>query len=166
MTVSVNFVPEVQLSQAAGANDVAGLARTIRRAQIALGEQVVVVGDTPRARLAADLAGSAGASSVRLVELAALNEAPSRSADVVLYALGEARWLSQALRLTRDRGRVLLLGPVGAVDLDMYPDLRQRSIRLIGARSPDEPSPQTVGLAGHLPGTGRLRPANLAGQPR
>lgn len=160
MTVSVNFVPEVKLSEAVDAADVAGLVRTIRRAQIELGEEVVVVGDSPRAQLAADLAGIAGASSVRLVEPSDLDEAPERSADVVLYAPGEARWLSQALRLTRDLGRILLLGPVGAVDFDMYPDLHKRSIRLIGARSPDEPSPPTAAFAPHLSGTGRLQPAN------
>ena len=156
MTVSVNFVPEVKLSEAIDAVDVAGLVKTIRRAQIELGEEVVVVGDSPRARLAADLAGIAGASCVRLVEPPALDEAPERSADVVIYAPDEARWLSQAMRLTRDLGRVLLLGPVGAVDFDRYPDLRQRSIRLIRARPPDESSPRTTEFVQHL-----IRPGHL-----
>jgi threonine dehydrogenase-like Zn-dependent dehydrogenase len=123
MTVSVKFVPEVRLSEASDAVDVAGLVKTIRRAQIELGEEVVVVGDGPRARLAADLAGTAGASCVRLVGPAALDAAPGRSADVVIYALDEERWLLQALRLTRDPGRVLLLDPVGAGDFEVSPDL-------------------------------------------
>ncbi len=157
MTVSVNFVPEVKLSEAVDAADVAGLVKTIRRAQIELGDEIVVVGDSPRARLAADLAGSAGASCVRLVEPSALDEAPERSADVVIYALGEARWLSQALRIARDLGRVLLLGPVGAIDLDVYPDLHKRSIRLIDVRPPDEPSPQTTEFVQHLIRSGYLQ---------
>lgn len=156
MTVSVNFVPEVKLSEAVDAADVAGLVRTIRRAQIELGEDVVVVGDSPRARLAADLAGIAGASSVRLVGLPALDETPEQSADVVLYALGEARWLGQALRITRNLGRVVLLDAVGAVDFDVYPDVHKRSIRLIGARPPEEPSSQATEFARRLIQSGRL----------
>ena len=157
MTVSVNFVPEVKLSEAVDAADVAGLVKTLRRAQIELGDEVVVVGDSPRARLAADLAGIAGASCVRLVEPSALDEAPERSADVVIYALGEARWLSQALRITRDLGRVLLLGPVAAIDFDVYPDLYKRSIRLIDVRPPDETSPHTTEFVQHLIRSGYLQ---------
>src|SRR3970040_1221485 len=98
MTVSVNFVPEIKLSEAVDTMDVAGLVQTIRQAHIELGEEVVVVGDSPRARLAADVPGIAGAWSVSLVGPPALDETPEQSADVVLYALGEARWLGQALR--------------------------------------------------------------------
>ena len=156
MTVSVNFVPEMKPSEAVDTTAVAGLVQGIRRAQIELGEEVVVVGDGPRARLAADLAGIAGALSVRLVAPPALDDVPEKCADVVLYAAGEARWLGQALRITRNLGRVVLLDAVGAVDFDVYPDVHKRSIRLIGARLPEEPSSQATEFVQYLRQFGRL----------
>ena len=115
------------------AGSVAQLLHILRAVRIELGERVVVAGDSETAHLAAQLAYVAGALTVRRLAPEALASEPAASADVLLFA---AEWprLAEALRLVRDRGRVLPLTRDGApVDFNLYPDIHRRSLQVIGA---------------------------------
>jgi len=137
------------------ARSVAQLLHALRAVRIELGERVVVAGESETARRAAQLARVAGALTVRQVAPEALASEPPASADVLLFALDWPR-LADALRLVRDRGRVLLITAGGsALDFNLYPDLHRRSLVLAGAPG-GEPESPLVDFAQHLIETGQL----------
>ncbi len=157
MTASVNFIPyETELDYSAGTALAAELAQAMRQVRIELGEVVVVVGEGRAARLAAELARVAGAMSVQRVSPTALDGIADKSADVVIFAADDTRALRNALRVARNRGRVLLLGAVRPIDFDVYPDLHKRSIRLISVAPQRGASPQMLDFARYLIQSGRL----------
>jgi threonine dehydrogenase-like Zn-dependent dehydrogenase len=157
MTISVNFVPETATERAPELTPIVELLQALRQARIELGEDVVVVGDGPRARLAGVLARIAGAATVRQVGASGLDDVAERSADVVVFESGEAGLLVRALRVARNLGRVLLLSDLGQIDIDVYPDLHKRSIRLI-ACAPDRDTPAPLAeFARRLIESGRLK---------
>ena len=58
---------------------------------------------------------------------------------------------------SRMRGRNTLSIPAtGPIDFDVYPDIHKRSIRLIGAGTRADASPQTVDFVRHRVDSGRL----------
>lgn len=157
MTSRVSLAPELEIDRADNLAPVIDMVYTLRQAQIELGEDVVIVGDGPRARLAAGLAHIAGAAGVHQVDAATLNEMDSKSADVLIFASNDPGALAAAMRLVRNLGRVLLLGDIGAIDFDVYPDVHKRSIRLIGVEPKVDASNDVTQFVKHLVESGRLR---------
>jgi threonine dehydrogenase-like Zn-dependent dehydrogenase len=132
-------------------------AAAVRQAHIELGEVVIVVGEGHLAQLTAQLAHVAGAATVRQISPEqTANETPN-CADVLIYAAADWQALGEALRLVRDRGRVLALNAsAAAIDFNLYPDLHRRSLQMIGAAIPDAAPDTMVRLAQHLIETGRI----------
>jgi threonine dehydrogenase-like Zn-dependent dehydrogenase len=156
MTSRVSLAPELETDRAEDLAPAIEMVCALRQAHIELGEDVVVVGDGPQAHLAAELARIAGAADVRRVDAAALDEAESKSADVLIVASDDRRALAGSLRFVRNLGRVLLLANVGAADFDVYPDLHKRSIRLIGVKPEADVSEGAAEFVKHLVESGQL----------
>ena len=74
----------------------------------------------------------------------------------MIFMSDDGRALSHALRLVRNLGRVLVLGSVGPIDFDVYPDVHKRSLQVIGAPGRPDPSPQLIDFAKHLLASGAI----------
>lgn len=139
----------------------------IRRAAIAFGESVVIVGAGLVGQLALRLARQTGAHPLAIgdlrderlrpvrahgTELAAVLDTDgiaelkaatyeSEGFDVVIDATGSPNALPTSLELARRRGRVILLGsPHGPVQLeDLFMQIARKDITLIGAHQPNNP---------------------------
>jgi threonine dehydrogenase-like Zn-dependent dehydrogenase len=135
---------------------IAQLLHALRALRLELGERVSVVGEGETAHLAAQLAHLAGALSVRRLAPQHLASEAAQSADALVYGASDWSALGDALRLVRDRGRVLLLTEGGArVDFNLYLDIHRRSLQVIGA--PDgEAEAHIVEFAQHLIESGKL----------
>jgi len=157
MTSRASLAPVLEIGRADDLAPAIDMVYALRQAQIELGEDVVVVGDGPQARLAAGLARIAGAANVRQVGAAALDEVAGKCADVLIFASDDPRALASALRAVRNLGRTLLLCSIGAADFDVYPDIHKRSIRLIGYSPRSEASPEIRDFVKHLVESGRLQ---------
>jgi predicted dehydrogenase/NADPH:quinone reductase-like Zn-dependent oxidoreductase len=163
----------------------------LRRAHIAGGESVCVIGAGPIGALAARLARAAGAGSITIVartrrheRSAALLGADFRlveqglndiAADVVIEATGDADAIGAAIAAARDKGTVVLLGSSRGVSQAVpLAELQRRSLRLVGAhisalavearRSGADPFAElgTIFLDGLR--TGAIRADDLAGE--
>ncbi|NJN66033.1 MAG: zinc-binding dehydrogenase [Chloroflexaceae bacterium] len=151
----------------------------VRVAQVARGDQVLVLGQGIVGQLAARIARQEGAARVvvldRLAARLALSEADQvidvtrttveeamegEKVDVIIEATGSMAALTNALPLLADHGRVLLLGYYDHVDLP-YAPLFLREARIMVAREWES------GLDGDLPRTrdliasGQLKVSNL-----
>lgn len=131
----------------------------LRRAAIELGQRVVVIGAGMLGLLAAQLARTAGASTVTVLdtlaprrhaaqalgfeapdpaELAAVTEAY----DVVVEVTGSAHAFVPALRLAAREGRVVLLGSTRAEvpGFNPYQDAHRKGLTLVGAHVSTTPT--------------------------
>ena len=131
----------------------------VRRAQVALGESVCVVGLGLIGVLAMRLARLCGAMPLIAVDLSEPRRAVAkqlgadividpakedvlarvrgagggRAADVVIEATGVPRVVVSCIEWVRDQGRVMLLGsPHGSIDVNFYSHVHRRSLSLIG----------------------------------
>ncbi len=121
----------------------------VRKAQIQLGESVAVLGLGPIGLLAGQLARASGATFVGGVDLlesrrnlaldcefdAASEAAAFDAFDVVIEATGVPQVINTAFKVSKQRGRVILLGsPRGMSDgIDFYTDVHRKGIHIIGA---------------------------------
>lgn len=140
----------------------------IRRAAIAFGESVVIVGAGLVGQLALRLARRTGAYPLTIADLRSdrlsrvtehgadlaavldpqgiqqLKEATygQEGFDVVIDATGSPKALPTALNLARKRGRVVLLGsPHGSVELhDLFQQVDAKDLTLMGAHQPNNPN--------------------------
>jgi 2-desacetyl-2-hydroxyethyl bacteriochlorophyllide A dehydrogenase len=119
----------------------------LRLCRVAGALRVVAVDRSP-ARLAraqaagADVALAADAADLA-ERLAAAND--GRLADVVIDATGDPAAFVAATRLTRDLGRVVLLGsPRGPVTVDLHDDVHTRGLVVVGAHASTTPRQETA----------------------
>ncbi len=139
----------------------------VRRAAIAFGESVVIVGAGLVGQLALRLARRTGAHPLAVADLRAdrLSSVTQHGADmaavldaqgmkrlkggtyadegfdVVIDATGSPKALPTSLELARRRGRVILLGsPHGSVELgDLFAQIDAKDLTLMGAHQPNNP---------------------------
>ncbi len=164
----------------------------VRRASIAGGETVCVMGAGPIGALAARLARAAGAGAITIVARTRRHESSAVllgadfrlaedspndiAADVVIEATGDPNAIGAAIAAARDSGIVVLLGsPRGISKAVPLAELQRRALRLVGAhisalatearRSGDDPFAElgTIFLEGLK--TGTVRAEDLAGEP-
>lgn len=142
----------------------------VRQGEVALGESVVILGAGLIGQLTARFCRLAGARPVLLVdqseprlhhaagtgcvavpageaaavEQAVQSELRGLKADVVIEASGNPALIPLALRLTRRRGRVVILGsPRGPVAIDFHDEVHTLGLRIIGAHNSTHPPTET-----------------------
>ncbi|HLH73698.1 MAG TPA: hypothetical protein VKX96_10475 [Chloroflexota bacterium] len=126
--------PQIQTEGFAIALD---LVEALRQVRLELGEDVVIIGSGLIARIATDLVEAAGGFVIDLSDFLSSTDHSERCADVMIYTTNDVTPLAQALRLVRDRGRIVFLPHISSrpSDLNVYPDLHKRSLQLIGVGS-------------------------------
>ena len=138
----------------------------IRKAYIELGESVVVLGQGLVGQLALQLAKLSGAMPVVGVDLydyrlslSSRNGADhvlnplegdlekeigklteGKGADVVIEATGNPKVMHTAFKLVGEYGRLIILGsPRGTSEVNFYPEIHKKGIRIIGAHERTRP---------------------------
>jgi 2-desacetyl-2-hydroxyethyl bacteriochlorophyllide A dehydrogenase len=108
---------------------------------------IVVVDLSPtRLRMARELGADATINPAEADVPAALGELTGgEMADLVIEATGNPRTFPMALKLARERGRIVALGsPRGNVpELDLYTELHCKGLMLLGAHNMTHPSVET-----------------------
>jgi threonine dehydrogenase-like Zn-dependent dehydrogenase len=147
--------PQIQTEGFAIALD---LVEALRQVRLELGEDVVIIGSGLIARIATDLVEAAGGFVIDLSDFLSSTDHSERCADVMIYTTNDVTPLAQALRLVRDRGRIVFLPHIssGPSDLNVYPDLHKRSLQIFGI-GPSTDSPKIgAELIHHLVESERL----------
>jgi 2-desacetyl-2-hydroxyethyl bacteriochlorophyllide A dehydrogenase len=114
----------VQFARLSGAREIIAIDTAPRRLELARAHGATVVLQKPVAEVRADILAATG----------------GRLADVVYDITGHPAVLSSALTLTRDLGKVVLLGDAGSpTQQHITGDLISRGLRLIGAHDNNPP---------------------------
>ena len=138
----------------------------IRKAYIELGESVVVLGQGLVGQLSLQMAKLSGGMPVVGVDLydyrlnlSSKNGADhvlnplevdlveeieklteGKGADVVIEATGNADLINEAFKLVGEYGRLIILGsPRGTSEVNFYPEIHKKGIRIIGAHNRTRP---------------------------
>jgi len=142
----------------------------VRLSEVSVGESVVVIGVGPLGQLALQLCRLSGAYPVIAMDLsphrlkmaerhgadrvvnvqeedprdAVRQETRGRMADLVFEVTRNQKVIPWALRLLKERGRLLLLGsPRGPVEVDFHDEVHRLELRTIGAHNSIRTSVET-----------------------